>query len=237
MGPREEMCLTVLPCRSSRRTCPATCNPQARAPARARPRPPVSLGAFYPAPMTVCLKTSHWWGRPENPACIPAGRRPLGPARLAACTPCLVGIKHINWTVGCSCLPGGHGVWHSGVQRAAAPSISAVWPSVKPGVLLGAGTGVDCVPNRTQLLGSLCCNHNQHPRGTHQGVWETGLSTTRVPWASCLVRKAAASGVHHQPGSASWEAPDSLLVPGRWPVALRGRDVSPVWLSHTWHGG
>lgn len=110
-------------------------------------------------------------------------------------------------------------------------------PSVKPGVLLGAGTGVDCIPNRTQLLGSLCCNHNQHPRGTHQGVWETGLSTTRVPWASCLVRKAAASGVHHQPGSASWEAPDSLLVPGRWPVALRGRDVSPVWLSHTWHGG
>lgn len=44
MGPREEACLTVPPRRSSRRTCPATCNPQAPAlpaPARApRSLPP-----------------------------------------------------------------------------------------------------------------------------------------------------------------------------------------------------
>lgn len=29
-------------------------------------------------PMTVCLKTSPWWGRPENLACTPAGGRSLG---------------------------------------------------------------------------------------------------------------------------------------------------------------
>ena len=49
--------------------------------------PPVPLGAFHPASMMVCLKTSPWWGRPENLACNPAGGRSLGPANGSATPP------------------------------------------------------------------------------------------------------------------------------------------------------
>lgn len=67
-----------------------------------------ALRAFHLAPMTVCLKTSPWWGRLENLACNPARGRSLGPACSSHPTPgCLVGINHTNWLVQCSCLPGG----------------------------------------------------------------------------------------------------------------------------------
>lgn len=55
----------LLPHRLSRRTCPATCNPTSVPPYLSPP--PVPLGAFHPAPMTVCLETSPLVGQTREP--------------------------------------------------------------------------------------------------------------------------------------------------------------------------